>query len=188
MQHRFAVGRGTVVLERADITRLDTDAIANAANGSLLGGGGVDGAIHAAAGPGLLDACREVKKALPSGMLHTGGAVITPGFQLKARFVIHCVGPVYARAGDQAPRLLASCYETALELCRQHQLRSIAFPSISTGVYGYPIHEAAPIALAAVKRFIEAQRLPMLVRFALFDDRTLSAYVCAAEKLLAPGS
>lgn len=187
MQHRYDAGKGVVLLERGDITRQDTDAIANAANGSLLGGGGVDGAIHAAAGPGLLDACREVKKSLPGGVLHTGGAVLTPGFRLKARFVIHCVGPVYARAGDDAPRLLASCYENALALCHQHGLQSVAFPSISTGVYGYPIIEAAPIALAAVRRFLGRSSPPGVVRFVLFDDRTLDAYVAAAGKLLGPG-
>ncbi len=183
MEQRFDVGRGVVVLERGDITRQDTEAIANAANSTLLGGGGVDGAIHRAAGPKLLQACRDAKRTLPSGLLPTGQAVLTPGFRLRAAHVIHCVGPVYAREGQDAPRLLASCYANALRLCREHDIRSIAFPSISTGVYGYPVQEAAPIALAAVRDALEANDTPHLVKFSLFDDTTLEAYGAAARDL-----
>lgn len=183
MELRFKVGRGTLVLVKGDITREQTDAIANAANSALLGGGGVDGAIHYAAGPGLLEACREAKKTLPGGRLRTGGAVLTPGFSLKARHVIHCVGPVYGTCGGEEEMLLARCYSEALRLCRENGLDSIAFPSISTGVYGYPVGEAAPVALGEVKRSLEGYDQPREVRFALFDATTFSAYEQAAKRL-----
>ena len=122
--------RDRLSLAQGDITRVTVDAIVNAANPVLLGGGGVDGAIHRAAGPKLLEACRQVKKTLPGGLLQTGGAVLTPGFELPARSVIHCVGPVYRQQGEGAWSLLADCYRNALRLCREHGIRSIAFPSI----------------------------------------------------------
>ncbi|HET7649682.1 MAG TPA: O-acetyl-ADP-ribose deacetylase [Gammaproteobacteria bacterium] len=130
-----------------DITDLDVDAIVNAANASLLGGGGVDGAIHRAAGTELLEACRKL------GGCPTGQARITPGFRLKARWVIHAVGPVW-HGGDQGEaRLLDSCYDSAFHLAREAGVRSIAFPCISTGAYGYPKEEAARIALGVMRRF-----------------------------------
>lgn len=176
MRHTF--GKTTIELARGDITVEDTDAIVNAANSSLLGGGGVDGAIHRAAGPALLDACREVKQTLPGHSLATGGAVMTPGFNLTARHVIHCVGPVYVEAGDDAPRLLASCYREAIRLACAKGLRTIAFPSISTGVYGYPVGEAAPIALKAVVDAVAGSEIH-LVRFVLFDASTFAAHAAA---------
>jgi O-acetyl-ADP-ribose deacetylase len=183
LELHFAVGRGTLVLLRGDITREETDAIANAANSGLMGGGGVDGAIHRAAGPKLLEACREVKKALPSGRLRTGGAVITPGFSLKARYVIHCVGPIYGECAGDESKLLARCYSEALGLCRENGVGSVAFPSISTGIYGYPVEEAAPIALGAVGRALESGNVPNEVRFVLFDGGTFAAYEEAARRL-----
>lgn len=179
-----SLGGCTLELVVADVARQDTEAIANAANAMLMGGGGVDGAIHRAAGPELLDACRALKKALPGGALRTGGAVITPGFRLAAKHVIHCVGPIYEREGDEAPALLASCYREALRLAREHDLASIAFPSISTGVYHYPVADAAAVALDAVLAELREHGRPRLVRFALFDGAVFDAYAAAAAARL----
>ena len=181
--HRFKQGETVVELVQADIVQSDTVAIANAANSMLMGGGGVDGAIHRAAGPELMEALHELKRDLPGGVLETGGAVLTAGFALQAKYVIHCVGPIYDREGERAKKLLARCYGTALRLCRQHAIDSITFPSISTGVYGYPLAEAAPVALEAVRRGLAEGPPPRLVRFSLFDQKTVDAYRTAAEKL-----
>ncbi len=183
---RFALGLATLELVQGDITRSDTAAIANAANSMLMGGGGVDGAIHRAAGPELKQALLELKRELPGGVLATGKAVLTPGFQLAARHVIHCVGPIYDREREQAPQLLASCYAEAIALCRRHGLESVTFPSISTGVYGYPVRDAAPVALKALREALAPDDAPRLVRFALFDLPTLEAYQAAAEELAGP--
>lgn len=136
-----------VQIQQGDITKLQVDAIVNAANSSLLGGGGVDGAIHRAAGPELLEACR------PLGGCPTGEARITPGFRLPARWVIHTVGPVWQGGDAGEPELLRACYRNSLELALQRDARSIAFPAISTGVYGYPKQPAAQIALQEMKAF-----------------------------------
>jgi O-acetyl-ADP-ribose deacetylase (regulator of RNase III) len=169
-------GRARLFLMQGDITRRPVDAIVNAANSALAGGGGVDGAIHRAAGPELMSALDGLRPTLPGGRLPTGEAVITPGFGLHARWVIHCAGPIYASAGDRAPELLSNCYRAALRLCREHGATSVAFPSISTGAYGYPLEEAAFVALTAVRDDLLVSDGPGRVEFVLFDARTLETY------------
>lgn len=184
MEQSFTVASTTLSLWVGDITTQETDAIVSAANALLLGGGGVDGAIHRAAGPDLLEACKQLKKGLPGGVLRTGGAVITPGFRLKARHVIHCVGPIYDREGPDAPALLASCYREALAIVRAQKLSSVTFPSIATGVYGYPVEEAAPIAIGTLVDELRSHGAPSLVRMSLFDASIFETYKRACEAVL----
>ncbi len=153
-----------VAILRGDITRLAVDAIVNAANGSLLGGGGVDGAIHRAAGRELTEYCRGL------GGCGTGEAKLTPGFQLPARFVIHTVGPVWHGGQDREEELLASCYRACLELAAERGVKTIAFPAISTGVYGFPPDRAARIAVAEVRGFLALHPLPEFVTLVAYDD------------------
>jgi O-acetyl-ADP-ribose deacetylase (regulator of RNase III) len=171
------VGKGVIELLQGDLTEQDTDAIVNAANRTLLGGGGVDGAIHRAAGPQLLAECRTL------GGCATGEAKITRGYLLKARHVIHTVGPIYFSAGKDAPALLASCYRRSLELASAHQLHSVAFPSISTGAYGYPLKEAAPVALKAVRDYLKGHADMQRVCFVLFSKDAYQAYEEALKDL-----
>lgn len=145
-----------ITVKVGDLTREDVDAIVNAANSSLLGGGGVDGAIHRAGGSAILEACREIRRTRYAEGLPAGEAVITPGGNLKARHVIHTVGPVYGRNGGRDAALLASCYEKCIALAAASGLASVAFPAISTGVYGYPKEEAAPVAYRALERALAA--------------------------------
>ncbi len=171
-------GNGMIELAEGDITSQDTDAIVNAANRSLLGGGGVDGAIHRAAGPQLLTECRTL------GGCETGDAKITKGYNLKAKYVIHTVGPIYHSAGKKAPELLASCYRRSLEVASQNKLKSVAFPSISTGAYGYPLEEAAPIAIKTVMDYMKRHPDIELVRFILFGREAYQAYEKALKDLM----
>ena len=166
---------GRLALYVGDITREATDAIVNAANASLLGGGGVDGAIHRAGGPEILAACREIRATRYPKGLPTGEAVITTAGRLPSKHVIHTVGPVYGEHGGEEPRLLAACYENSLALAAAHSLESVAFPAISTGVYGYPKEEAARVAFTATERMLArhpALRDIRLVYFSEADART----------------
>lgn len=173
--NRLSIPENTFMPERiqivqADITRLDVDAIVNAANNSLLGGGGVDGAIHRAAGPALLDECRHL------GGCPTGEARLTQGYHLPARFVIHTVGPVWQGGGNHEPELLASCYRESLELARQNNIKSIAFPAISCGIYGYPKREAAEIAIREITHFCSMHDMPQSIYLVAFSKAQADLY------------
>jgi O-acetyl-ADP-ribose deacetylase (regulator of RNase III) len=165
----------------ADITRETTDAIVNAANSSLMGGGGVDGAIHRAGGPAILAECTTIVRKI--GRLPAGQAVITTGGRLPAKHVIHTVGPIYRDGGHGEAGTLASCYRESIRLADEQAIKSVSFPSISTGAYGYPIAEAARIAVATAVEVLRSAKHVTQVRFVLFDAATLNAYVAAAEQL-----
>lgn len=177
MNESFLEGRVTVVT--VDITTQDVAAIVNAANSTLLGGGGVDGAIHRAGGPRILDECRQIRETTHPQGLPTGEAVITTGGNLPARYVIHTVGPIYGRNPDREAELLAACYQNSLLLAVQHACSSIAFPSISTGAYGYPKQEAATVSSRAIKDFLTADNQIAEVRLVFFkpsDARVFLEY------------
>jgi O-acetyl-ADP-ribose deacetylase (regulator of RNase III) len=157
-----------VVVKVGDITKENVDAVVNAANGTLMGGGGVDGAIHRAGGPEILAACKEIRRARYPDGLPTGQAVITTGGKLPAKRVIHTVGPVYGRGGADKAELLAGCYLNSLSLAVEHGLKSIAFPAISTGVYGYPMSEAAAASSRAIEKFLRADNSIEEVRLVFF--------------------
>ena len=167
----------TLALLRSNIVEVQADAIVNAANAALAGGGGVDGAIHRAGGPTIMEQCQKI------GGCPTGSAVATAAGNLKARYVYHAVGPIYGYQSDEK-QLLAGAYQSCLNLAEQHQIKSIAFPSLSTGAYGYPVKLAAPIALATVIEHIKKPTSLQQVMFVLFDQKTYAAYEQALTRLL----
>ena len=172
------IGNTTLAVVRGDISEESTDAIVNAANSRLAGGGGVDGAIHGAGGPKIMEECRKI------GGCPTGQAVLTTGGNLKAKHVIHTVGPIYRDGKSGEPELLASAYRNSLKLALEHGFQSISFPSISTGAYGYPIRDAAEIALTTAIVFLKSHNNPRIVRFILFSGRDLKVYVEVLQSLI----
>ncbi|MDE1889850.1 MAG: O-acetyl-ADP-ribose deacetylase [Planctomycetota bacterium] len=175
---KITLNKSTLELTEGNITQQETDAIVNAANTSLLGGGGVDGAIHGAGGPKILEECRKL------GGCPTGAARITTGGNLKTRYVIHTVGPVYHDGKHREAELLASAYKNSLNLTSRYKLKSVAFPSISTGAYGYPMHDAAAIALKTVIDYLKTHTDIELVRFVLFDQKAYQTYEKALQELI----
>jgi O-acetyl-ADP-ribose deacetylase len=163
-----------ISIQKGDITKLQVDAIVNAANTSLLGGGGVDGAIHRAGGPAILDACMQIRN--KQGGCAVGEAVITTGGRLPAKFVIHTVGPVWSGGNNNETTLLANAYQNSLRLAVLHGIKTIAFPNISTGIYHFPKQSAAEIAVAETRKFISAGTTPEEIIFICFDDENYSIY------------
>lgn len=176
---QIQINDSTLELVQGDITHQDTDAIVNAANESLLGGGGVDGAIHRAAGPELLDECRTLEGC------KTGSAKITRGYRLQAKHIIHAVGPVYRTGKQNEPVLLASAYRTSLELAAENKCASIAFPAISTGVYGYPMEDAAHIAFRTIIDYLGEHPEIKLVRYVLYDQRAFDVHMRILQDVIA---
>jgi len=183
-EYEFQIGKATVRLVRGDITEMETDAIVNAANSSLMGGGGVDGAIHRKGGPKILEECKKIRTTQLRAGLPTGKAVITSAGNLKAKRVIHAVGPVWHGGNCGEPELLAQAYQNSLQTAVANGLKTVAFPSISTGAYGYPVRAASRIALKAVKDFLEKEDKLDTVVFVLFSEQNLKAYVNTAKEIL----
>jgi O-acetyl-ADP-ribose deacetylase (regulator of RNase III) len=180
----FHVGNAKICLVQGDITDMDTDAVVNAANSSLMGGGGVDGAIHRRGGPKILEECKRLRAREWPGGLPTGKAAMTTGGNLKAKYVIHTVGPIWRGGKQKEPELLADAYRNSLKLAVSKGLKTIAFPSISTGAYGYPIEKASRIALATVKDFLEKEDNLDKVMFVLFSRDDLEIYEDAGKEAL----
>ncbi len=177
---KTTIHQSTLEVVQGDITQQDTEAIGNAANSALAGGGGVDGTIHRAGGPTLMSELRAKYKGCP-----IGSAVITGGGNLKAKYVIHAVGPRYS-GSPKDPELLSSAYRKSLELCSQNKISSVAFPSISTGIYGYPVEEASRIALKTVSDYLKGHPEIKLVRFVLFDAKTFDVYKKSLDEIAKP--
>jgi len=184
VEKEFKIGAATIRIVKGDITKVAADAIVNAANHTLMGGGGVDGAIHRKGGPKILEECKKIRAIdWPHG-LPTGKAVVTTGGNLKAKHVIHTVGPVWRGGSDDESGLLAEAYVNSMRLAVINKLRIIAFPSISTGAYGYPVQEASRIALTTIRRFLETVDSLDEIIFILFSDRDLNVYVETANEVL----
>ena len=180
----FNIGKAKIRLVQGDITDIEADAIVNAANSTLMGGGGVDGAIHRKGGPRILEECRRIRATQWPDGLPTGKAVITSGGNLRAKHVIHTVGPVWRGGANHEPELLAEAYRNCLELAVSEGLRTVAFPSISTGAYGYPIEKASFTALATVKEYLQKEDKLNEVTFVLFSRSDFETYRHAAEDVL----
>jgi O-acetyl-ADP-ribose deacetylase (regulator of RNase III) len=177
---QFDDGKSIEFIGPADITKETTHAIVNAANSSLMGGGGVDGAIHRAGGPSILQECERITSKI--GHLPSGKAALTTGGRLRAKYVIHTVGPRYRNGRSGEPETLASCHRESLRLADDHEIASISFPAISTGIYGYPVEEAAEVAVGAIMEVLPSTKHVRQVRFVLFDRATCEVYINAAEK------
>jgi O-acetyl-ADP-ribose deacetylase (regulator of RNase III) len=180
----FNIGKAKIRLVQGDITDIDADAIVNAANSTLMGGGGVDGAIHRKGGPRILEECRRIRATQWPDGLPTGKAVITSGGNLRAKHVIHTVGPVWRGGANREPELLAEAYRNCLELAVSEGLKTAAFPSISTGAYGYPIERASFTALATVKDYLQKEDKLTEVTFVLFSRSDFETYKHTAQKVL----
>ena len=180
----FKVGNARIQLIRGDITEVDVDAIVNAANSTLLGGGGVDGAIHRKGGPKILEECKLIRATQWPDGLPTGKAVLTSGGNLKAKYVIHTVGPVWLGGFHVESELLKQAYRNSLKLAVQNGIKTIAFPSISTGAYGYPIEEASRVAVGSVKKFLEKEDKIKKVTFVLFSDLDFAVYLRALKDIV----
>ena len=180
----FQVGNAKIRFIQGDITDMEDDAIVNAANSSLMGGGGVDGAIHRMGGPRILEECKRLRAREWSKGLPTGKAVVTSGGNLKAKYVIHTVGPIWHGGNQKEPELLAEAYRNSLKAAVSKRLKTIAFPSISTGAYGYPIEKASRIALATAKDFLEKEDNLDKVTFVLFSENDLEVYKDAGKEVL----
>ena len=178
----FHVGQARIRLVQGDITNMETDAIVNAANSSLMGGGGVDGAIHRRGGPKIVEECRKIRATTWPQGLPTGKAAITGAGNLKAKHVIHTVGPVWRGGNHAEPELLSQAYQNSMKLAVSKELKTIAFPSISTGAYRYPLEDAAQIALKTLKEFLEKNNNLDIV-FVLFSEKALEVYTETAKKL-----
>lgn len=169
--------RGRVVVKVGDITKEDVDAVVNAANGSLMGGGGVDGAIHRAGGPEILEQCKEVRRTQHPDGLPTGQAVMTGAGKMAAKYVIHTVGPVYGRGGKEKAEQLAACYRNCLSVAADKGVKTVAFPAISTGAYGYPLDEAAHVSSQAVHKFLSSDSSVKEVRLVFFSRRDAETFL-----------
>ncbi len=179
------IGNTTLRIIQGDLTEQEVDAIVNAANPSLMGGGGVDGAIHRKGGPKILEECKKIRATLYPNGLPTGKAVITSGGNLKAKYVIHTVGPIWRGGNEGEPELLAEAYKNSLKLAVEKGLKTIAFPSISTGAYGYPIEKASKVALKAIKDFLEKESSHLKeVRIVLFKEEDLKVYEETVKEII----